>query len=415
MLVETASDARLRRLTGEERVFAAALAVIALYSAGVPLRSSAGVLVDLLVAGGAVALAVALFMLFLDRGRVVRTLLAAALGLAASSVGLALHLPRLVFGRADAGDVIGVLVAVAGVVLIGLAFRVALRGHRRRVQLLAIPVCLVLLQWVVVPVMNAGLVVNVPRQEIPSVGSLGVGSVREVTFPARDGVRLSAWYAPGRRGAAVILLHGSHGTREDTADHMQSLARTGYAVLAVDARGHGDSAGQTNALGWQGADDLAGAVEYLRTRARVPSRRIAALGLSMGGEEALRAAATGVPLGAVIADGAGTSTSGDTRLTSSGAVPRSVSWVTMRAVELFAGEREPRPLKEIVGRIDVPVLLIASNADGELAIDRIYRERIGSTGEMWHVPDAGHTKALETHRSEYAARITAFLEQGLQR
>jgi pimeloyl-ACP methyl ester carboxylesterase len=415
MLVETASNPWLRRLTGEERVFAAALAVIALYSASLALRSSAGAVVDLLLAGGAVALSAALFVLFLHRGRVVRTVLAAALGLAASSVGLALHLPRLVFGRADAGDVIGVLVAVAGLVLLGLALRVALRAHRRRVQLLAIPVCLVLLQWVVVPVMNAGLVVNVPRQEIPSVGSLGVRGVREVTFAARDGVRLSAWYAPGRRGAAVILVHGSHGTREDTADHMRSLARAGYAVLAVDARGHGDSAGQTNALGWQGADDLAGAVEYLRIRARIHARRIAALGLSMGGEEALRAAATGVPLGAVIADGAGASTSGDSRLTSSGAVPRSVSWVTMRAVELFAGEREPRPLKEIVGRIDVPVLLIASNADGELAIDRVYRERIGPTGELWHVPDAGHTKALETHRSEYAARITAFLEQGLRR
>jgi hypothetical protein len=47
MLVETASKARRRHVTGEERVFAAALAVIPLYCASVALRSSAGVVVDL--------------------------------------------------------------------------------------------------------------------------------------------------------------------------------------------------------------------------------------------------------------------------------------------------------------------------------------------------------------------------------
>jgi uncharacterized protein len=415
VLVETTSQSSLRRLSGEERVFGVALALIALHSVNVALGTAAGLTADVLIAAGSIALAAALFALFLRRGRVVRTLLAAVLGLAASAVGLALHVPSVAFGSADARDITGVALAPAGFVLIGLAFRLALRGRSRRVKLLAIPVCLILLQWYAVPVMNAGVVVNVPRQELPSADSLGVAAAREVSFPALDGVRLSGWYAPGRNGAAVILLHGSHGTRADTADHFRLLARAGYAVLAVDARGHGDSSGQTNALGWRGADDIAGAVGFLRGQTGVESRRIAALGLSMGAEEALRAAAEGVPLAAVIADGAGASTTGDSEITSSGVVPRSVSWLTMRAVELFGGGREPQPLTEVVGRIDVPVLLIASNAEGELAIDRVYRERIGPGGQLWHVPDAGHTDALQVLPSSYAARVTSFLQHGLGR
>jgi uncharacterized protein len=403
MLVETASQSFLKRLSTDERIFGAALILVALHPANTGLTAAVGT----------VALALALFGLFLWRGRLIRTLLAATIGLAASAVGLALHVPGLVLDPVHARDVTGALMAVAGVVLIVLAFRIALRAQRRRVKLLAVPVSLVLLQWFVVPLVNAGLVVNVPRQEIPSAASLGVRGARDVTFPARDGVRLAGWYAPGRNGAAVILLHGSHGTRADTARHLRLLVRAGYGVLAVDARGHGDSAGKTNALGWQGADDIAGAVGFLRGEARVNPRHIAALGLSMGAEEALRAAAEGVPLAAVIADGAGASTTGDSQITSGGAVPRSISWVTMRTVELFGGGHEPQPLTDLAGRIDVPVLLIASNAAGELAIDQVYRQRIGPEGQLWNVPDAGHTDALRMNPAAYAARVTSFLEQSL--
>ena len=404
MLVETATKPFLRRLSTEERVFGVSLGLVALHSATVGLAGAV-----------AIALAPALFALFVRGGRLVRTLLAATIGLAASAVGFGLNVPGLVLDPVQARDATGAAMAVAGVVLVALAFRIALRGQRRRVKLLAIPISLALLQWFVVPVMNAGVVVNVPRQGIPSPHSLSLPGARNVTFPARDGVRLAAWYVPGRTSAAVIVLHGSHGTRADTTRHLRLLVRAGYAVLAMDARGHGDSAGQTNALGWQGADDIAGAVRFLRGTARVDRRHIAALGLSMGGEEALRAAAEGVPLAAVVADGAGASTTGDSRITSGGAVPRSVTWLTMRAVELLGGGHEPPPLMDLVGRIEVPVLLVASNAEGEFAIDQVYRRRIGPDGQLWHVPDAGHTEALKIHPAPYATRVTSFLEQSLSR
>ena len=61
----------------------------------------------------------------------------------------------------------------------------------------------------------------------------------ELTLTTADGVPLAAWVAPTQNGAAVILIHGSGGSREDIRDHAITLAQNGFGVLAFDARGAG--------------------------------------------------------------------------------------------------------------------------------------------------------------------------------
>jgi len=344
--------------------------------------------------------------------RASRALLSGAAGVAATVAGVAIYLPRVVLGDPSAVNVTGALLAIAGIALLSLMVRIVFGGRRPLVKALAIPLVLALVQWVVVPAVGAALATNTPRPAVAAAGRLAIPGARDVAFHAADGVRLAGWYAPGRTGAAIILAHGSHGDRGDTLAHLRVVSRAGYAVLAYDARGHGRSAGRTNALGWQGADDVAGAVGFLRRQAGVDPSRIAVLGLSMGGEEALRAAAAGVPLSAVIADGAGASTSGDHRLIPAGALtPIDVSstWLMMRLVERISATEEPAPLKDIVSRIRVPVLLIASNRSGERTIDLAFRRRIGGHAALWNVGDARHTGALRRHPAEYARRVVAFL------
>jgi pimeloyl-ACP methyl ester carboxylesterase len=341
-------------------------------------------------------------------------LLLGVLGLVAATVGLGVNLPNIVVGDAGAVDYPGALAGVAGVGLVGVAFWTAVRGRRRRVKLLIVPAVLVLLQWWAVPVMNAALVTNAERPVSPDASGLGLDGAHDVTFPARDGVRLAGWYVPGSNGAAVIVMHGSHGSRADTLAHVRMLARAGYAVLTFDARGHGESDGRTNALGWTATDDVAGAVSFVRSQPGADPQRVAALGLSMGGEEALRAASDGVGLSAVVADGAGASTTDDNSLQSPGAIPRSVSWATMRAVELFGGGPEPAPLRRVVDQVRSPALLIASNREGELEMDTAFAEAIGDGATLWHVSDAGHTKALDRHPRLYAERVLTFLEAALR-
>lgn len=392
-----------------------ALLLVTAHVADVVYRGAHPLVATLITVCATVVAAVATFV-YVYGGTTLRVLVAGSIGLAALAVGAAFSGVHSVIAGVHGGDATGLLLAPAGMVLAGLAIRTGLAGRRRRWWLVLVPVGFVFVQWVVLPIGTAGLVTAAPHPNIPSATSLGIRGARSVTFPARDGIPLAGWYVPGHNRAAVMVMHGSHGTRNDAVEHLRVLHRAGYAVLAFDARGHGQSTGQTNALGWNSDPDVAGAVRFLRRQAGVDPRRIGALGLSMGAEEALRAAADGIPLRAVVADGAGASTMGDQELVHHGTTEpifRSVTWLAMRATEVASGEAEPPPLAGIIGRIRTPVLLIASSAPGERAIDAVYRRRIGANARLWYVRDAGHTRGLGTHRTTYAARVLGFLRSSL--
>ncbi len=133
-----------------------------------------------------------------------------------------------------------------------------------------------------------------------------------VQFPAQDGVRLSGWFIPAalgtsRDGATIMLLHGWGWNRlGDAADDLlanltgstpveflrlaHSLHYEGYNILTFDLRNHGESAGQAPVtFGQKEADDLLGAVTYLKSRTDVNADKIGAIGFSLGGNALLYA------------------------------------------------------------------------------------------------------------------------------
>jgi uncharacterized protein len=418
---------RLLRTSLEERLFGASLIILALHLADIVLegqRFGAGDgRVSALVVLALLPLCLALFV---GGGRLVRALLAALLGVSALVIGVAVYFPHLALGQAAGSDFTGILFALAGILTLGLAFRIALRGHRRIVQAAAIPLLLFVIgQWLLYPAFMAAMHINAPRGAIPPASTLHIPGAAGVTFPTRDGVRLAAWYVPGRNGAAVILLHGTGQSRLGTLEHLRMLAAAGYAVLAIDARGHGASQGQPNSWGWRAADSLAGAVAFLHRQPGVDPARIAALGLSTGAIEALRAAAEGVPLHAIVADGCGPLTLGDEALLAhgwAGPIDLSTTWITMRLTTLFSGDAEPAPLVDIVSRIRVPVMIIAANPSidpalghppGERVLSEVYRDRLGARATLWRLSDAGHCEALRVHPEQYRVRVTAFLAAAL--
>ena len=107
-----------------------------------------------------------------------------------------------------------------------------------------------------------------------------------------DGRKLSAWYVPSRNGAAVLVSHGSGGSRGRLPAHvLHALARHGYGVLALDNPGNGESQGHSNGLGDNAQPALQAGIDYLAQRPDVQPDRIAGFGLSLGGEVMLEAAA----------------------------------------------------------------------------------------------------------------------------
>ena len=121
---------RLRPSTAEERIFGWCVLILALQLATVALLFPGGVgalsRAALLLCAGLGA--PALLALFIARGRVVRGLLAAVIGLSATVTGLATTVPHAVLTGADGADYTGILATAAGIALVVLAFRIALRA-----------------------------------------------------------------------------------------------------------------------------------------------------------------------------------------------------------------------------------------------------------------------------------------------
>lgn len=65
-----------------------------------------------------------------------------------------------------------------------------------------------------------------------------------VTLSTQDGWNLSALYLPANgKHTAVVLLHDLGKQKDDFSTFKKSLAKEGFAYLAVDLRGHGQSTG----------------------------------------------------------------------------------------------------------------------------------------------------------------------------
>jgi uncharacterized protein len=262
------------------------------------------------------------------------------------------------------------------------------------------------------PLSAALMITHAPRWAIQE-SSLGIPH-EEVRVTTADGRSLSAWYVPSTNRAAVLLSHGSGGSRERVAAHVRMLARHGYGVLALDNPGNGESEGHSNGLGSNAQPGLAAAVAWLSRRPDVDPGRIAGFGTSLGGEVLIEAAARDARLRAVVSDGAARPQ--DARRISDPSQPeKAVGGLMLELVRGISGMRDAPSLSGLMPRIAPrPVLLIAGGSDpDEIPTNRAYRKAGGATTQLWELPETGHTAGLRTHPAEYERRTSAFLDRAL--
>ena len=230
------------------------------------------------------------------------------------------------------------------------------------------------------------MVTHAPRWEIQE-SSLGIPH-EEVRIDASGGRTLSAWYVPSRNGAAVLVGHGSGGSRERVLEEIRLLAKHGYGVLAFDLFGNGESTGHSNGLGDNAQPAVDAALDYVAQRPDVDPERIAAFGSSLGGEVLLEATARdaahqGRDLGRRRAPGG---QGGDQRTPAASSGPS--SWLIINAPRVIGGERAAPSLIDLMPRIAPrPVLLISAGGDpDETPINRAYLEAAGPSAELVRDP-----------------------------
>ena len=342
--------------------------------------------------------------------RPTRLALGLVLGLIAAGFGLASHGLHIVNSGPDWRDVTGVGLIVGGLLLVA-AGASAPRGARRpRVRPVRAVAWLLgaflVATFVLLPYFGTMLVTHAPRWKIQEA-SLGIPH-EEV----RIGDGLSAWWVPPRNGTAILLIHGSGGSRERVAAHARMLARHGYGVLALDLPGNGESDGHSNGLGDNAQPAIRQALDWMAPRAD----RLGGYGLSLGAEVLLEAASRDPRLQAVVADGAGRPMDFDDA-THAGFFKRLSTTEQLLAVRAVSGMRTSRSLNPMIRLIAPrPVLLIASGGmPEEIPTNRIYRARGGATTTLWELPEAAHTGGLRSRPAEYERRVSAFLDRALAR
>ncbi len=123
-------------------------------------------------------------------------------------------------------------------------------------------------------------------------------SIFTVSFPSNDGIEVSAIFGTAQDGESlpvVILLHDLGGSKSDwlnNTDTCMALLKRGYAVLAIDMRGHGDTPIPDDRQYLEEIDvelsyrDVEAALVWLPSQSEIDVSRIAVVGSGLGGNVA---------------------------------------------------------------------------------------------------------------------------------
>jgi pimeloyl-ACP methyl ester carboxylesterase len=399
----------------ERPLLAGGLALVAVHALDLAISGPDTTLVGVL---GIVAVPAAWFALQPRLIRPTRFALALVVGLLAIGFGVVSHGLHVVNSGPDWRDLTGVGMIAGGLLLLasGAAALAAPMGPRGRHPVLHavawVAGAAVVAYVFLLPLSQVLLITHAPRWAIQEA-SLGIPH-EEVAVTTADGRELSAWWVPSRNRAAVLLMHGSGGSRERVVRHIRMLARHGYGVLALDLAGNGESDGHSNGLGDNAQPAVDAALGWLARRDGVDPDRIAGYGLSLGAEVLIEAAAGDERLRTLVADGATRPQDGQDAL-EPGAAEKAMGWLALQGVRGVSGMRTSTSLNPLIERIAPrPVLLVAAGGfEQEITANRTYQEHGGPTTDLYELPEAGHTGGLRARPAEYERRTTEFLDRAL--
>jgi hypothetical protein len=203
-----------------------------------------------------------------------------------------------------------------------------------------------------------------------------------------DGLAYSLWVPEPKQPlvGGIVILHGAGSCKENHHDFARAALAAGFASLAFDQRGHGESEGPMDA---RVLDDVAAMGALLRSGAGAPELPVALRGSSMGGYLAILAA-PGVGARAVVA------------ICPAGAegLRRALAGGTLRfdaeipALDSFL---ERHDLYEAVGSLAVPLLLLHAEGDEQVPVEhsRELARRASVDGSRLIAVPGGHHRSVQ--------------------
>ena len=347
--------------------------------------------------------------------------LAFAAGLITLTIGMG-FLPHLAKTGVTVTSIAALAATAAGVALAVGGTAVAMHGQRLIGRIGSVAAALVTTVVVAMVTTVSVAATNVPDTDIDKrPDDVGL-DYEDVTLTTSDGEERAAWYVESTNSAAVVLLHGAGSTRSNVLDEAAVLAGNGFGVLMLDARGHGDSDGRAMDFGWWGDVDIAAATTFLAARADVDPDRIGAVGMSMGGEEAIGATARNDAIRAVVSEGATGRMAGDDgwlsgRFGLRGQIQEQIEKVQDWVTDALTSARPPTSLRDAVAAtattgtryLLITAGKVTTEADAAAYIASAAPQRV----DTWTVDGAAHTDGLEVAAADWERRVIDFLEDAL--
>ena len=247
----------------------------------------------------------------------------------------------------------------------------------------------------------------------------------DVAFDAVDSLKLSGWFIPPTsKNAILICTHGLFRNRFEMLERIIPIAHAGYGALLYDTRSHGSSDPGLISLGYHERSDVLGAIEYVARRYQdsADHPKIVLMGVSMGADSTLEAAAESKGYAAIILD--------SPFLNIRDTVARH-SWLLLKlpkfpfdSLFLFWLERlakfDPARMnaEKALARIQpVPILIIASEGDNRMGTvaARTLHDDAKSRLKILKIygKEVGHGAAARIYPAQYSTLLLQFLDVAL--
>lgn len=257
--------------------------------------------------------------------------------------------------------------------------------------------------------------INLPRPQASiSLTNLGPEG-RAIIVDGTNGVRLGAWYCPGKpSNSLVILFHGYGAEKTGVRHEAEAFLEMGLSVLLVDFRGSGDSSESYTTVGRAEAEDVAATVRYAREH--WPGRKVILYGQSMGAAAVLRAVhSCGVRPDAIIVEAVFDKMLNTVRHRFE--AMRVPSFPSAELLVFWGGYQagfngfEHNPV-QYAASVNCPILFLHGAADPRARIEEARRVFAAVPGlkRFREFPDIGHEASVVRFPSEWKQTVGDFLK-----
>ncbi|MBX3562964.1 MAG: alpha/beta fold hydrolase [Sphingomonas sp.] len=265
--------------------------------------------------------------------------------------------------------------------------------------------------WAAGSIMTRGKAAAVAPAQAPA---------RDIKLKTADGLKVAGTYRPGARpdSPAVLLLHGVDASRAAVAANAEWLAGEGYATLAIDFRGHGQSDTAPRSFGLNEANDARAALDWLKHTQR--DAKVAVIGISLGGASSLIGTDGPVPADALILQ----AVYSDIRHAIRNRIAARLTSIPAYLLEPLLSYQSrirfgvwPDRLSPLAAlpRYKGPVLVIGGIEDRSTPPAETRALFAAATGprSLWLVPHGDHPEISGLSDAAYRSRILAFLRRAI--